>query len=205
MTQFGIAYDVYLDILHHVDKQVKEVLGQTSPDWRLLNSCPACEYKLQDEPTLPFSKLIAIDGNNSLRHIDPSQTKSSFSLPDSCIHMSDVWLTPGEVNQFQYEVQARPKKLSNCSQSSTIVDIAMHEGEGDVTNGVPEAMVCVECRKAAAPDERKKMWNLFSETGIFIAVCRHGFILLLCDMVQSGELQVFPVCLKIPSHISLCI
>ena len=28
----------------------------------------------------------------------------------------------------------------------------------------------------------------FDETGIFLSLCRHGFVLLVADMVQSGEL-----------------
>jgi hypothetical protein len=39
----------------------------------------------------------------------------------------------------------------------------------------------------------KKMWGIFDETGIFLALCRHGFCLVIADMVQSGELWVlFP-------------
>jgi hypothetical protein len=34
----------------------------------------------------------------------------------------------------------------------------------------------------------KKMWGIFDETGIFLALCRHGFSLVIADMVQSGEL-----------------
>ena len=33
-----------------------------------------------------------------------------------------------------------------------------------------------------------KMWGIFEETGLFLALCRHGFVLLLADMVRSGEL-----------------
>jgi len=33
----------------------------------------------------------------------------------------------------------------------------------------------------------QKMWNVFDESGVFIAVCQHGFYLLIADMVQSGE------------------
>jgi hypothetical protein len=33
-----------------------------------------------------------------------------------------------------------------------------------------------------------KAWGIYDETGIFVAVCRHGFCLLIADMVQSGEL-----------------
>ena len=33
-----------------------------------------------------------------------------------------------------------------------------------------------------------RMWGVFDETGIFLALCRHGFVLLVADMVKSGEL-----------------
>jgi hypothetical protein len=33
-----------------------------------------------------------------------------------------------------------------------------------------------------------RMWGIFDETGIFLALCRHGFVLVILDMVQSGEL-----------------
>lgn len=35
-----------------------------------------------------------------------------------------------------------------------------------------------------------RMWGIFDETGIFLALCRHGFVLVVADMVQSGELSV---------------
>jgi hypothetical protein len=37
-------------------------------------------------------------------------------------------------------------------------------------------------------DITAKMWGVFDETGIFLALCRHGFVLLLTDMIRSGEL-----------------
>jgi hypothetical protein len=40
-------------------------------------------------------------------------------------------------------------------------------------------------------DITKKMWGIFDETGIFLALCRHGFSLVIADMVRSGELYVF--------------
>lgn len=33
-----------------------------------------------------------------------------------------------------------------------------------------------------------KMWGIFDETGVFLALCRHGFVLLVADMIKSGEL-----------------
>lgn len=35
-----------------------------------------------------------------------------------------------------------------------------------------------------------RMWGIFDEMGIFLALCRHGFVLVVADMVQSGELSV---------------
>ena len=34
------------------------------------------------------------------------------------------------------------------------------------------------------------MWGIFDETGIFLALCRHGFVLVVANMIQSGELYV---------------
>ncbi|KAG2058529.1 hypothetical protein BDR06DRAFT_980379 [Suillus hirtellus] len=35
--------------------------------------------------------------------------------------------------------------------------------------------------------------GIYNETGIFVAVCHHGFVLLVVDMVQSGELAKYPL------------
>ena len=36
------------------------------------------------------------------------------------------------------------------------------------------------------------MFALFVVAGIFLAVCHHGHVLVICDMIRSGELYVFP-------------
>jgi Kyakuja-Dileera-Zisupton transposase len=33
-----------------------------------------------------------------------------------------------------------------------------------------------------------RMWEIFDETGVFLALCQHSFILVVVDMVWSGEL-----------------
>lgn len=47
---------------------------------------------------------------------------------------------------------------------------------------------CAEKWKANADDDKKVMWDVFDECGVFIMVCRHGVVLLACDIVRSGEL-----------------
>ncbi|KAJ7640196.1 hypothetical protein B0H17DRAFT_1276776 [Mycena rosella] len=34
---------------------------------------------------------------------------------------------------------------------------------------------------------------MINNTGIFLALCQHGFVLLLCDMIRSGELAKYPL------------
>ncbi|KDQ19127.1 hypothetical protein BOTBODRAFT_103239 [Botryobasidium botryosum FD-172 SS1] len=34
---------------------------------------------------------------------------------------------------------------------------------------------------------------MYEETGIFVAICRHGFVIIVCDMVRSGELAKYPI------------
>jgi hypothetical protein len=47
---------------------------------------------------------------------------------------------------------------------------------------------CVERWRNAGPEARKKMFALFAISGIFLSVCRHGHVLVMCDMIRSGEL-----------------
>jgi len=47
---------------------------------------------------------------------------------------------------------------------------------------------CAECWQNMKTELTAKMWGIFEETGLFLALCRHGFILILVDMVRSGEL-----------------
>ncbi|KAJ7816305.1 hypothetical protein B0H14DRAFT_3089819 [Mycena olivaceomarginata] len=37
------------------------------------------------------------------------------------------------------------------------------------------------------------MFALFAISGIFLAVCRHGHVLVMCDMIWSGELMKYPL------------
>jgi hypothetical protein len=49
---------------------------------------------------------------------------------------------------------------------------------------------CVDRWRNVGPEARKKMFALFAVAGIFLAVCRHGHVLVICDMIRSGELYV---------------
>ncbi len=50
-----------------------------------------------------------------------------------------------------------------------------------------DVSACAEHWRAAGPDSRKRMFALFDACGIFAAVCWHGHVLTICDMVRTGE------------------
>lgn len=60
--------------------------------------------------------------------------------------------------------------------------------QGDPTDGDETGRPCVERWKANADDSKKGMFSCFEESGLFVAICRHGAIIRCCDMVASGEL-----------------
>jgi hypothetical protein len=74
-NQFSIAFDLYNAILHQVKQRIMQALGRDTPAWRLRNACPACQYKLHDEPKFRFSMLLAMDGNNSAKRIPKRKLK----------------------------------------------------------------------------------------------------------------------------------
>jgi hypothetical protein len=103
--QFSTAYDAYLEILHRVNKRLNEALGRNIPNWRLLNACPCCFYKLEGERPLAFEWLVTVDGNNSLKRW-ASSTYGMDSREDSRQPRSDYWIDQTAVNKFQNEVRA---------------------------------------------------------------------------------------------------
>ncbi|KAG1857138.1 hypothetical protein F4604DRAFT_1883079 [Suillus subluteus] len=81
--QFSAAYDVYLEILHCVKQCLHTALNHDTPNWRMLNSCPACFYKLEDEPVLDFDWL------------------------------SDYWLDTCDVDRFKDEVKTQERDMND--------------------------------------------------------------------------------------------
>lgn len=44
--QFASAFDAYLAVLREVQRRVDCALGRDAPNWRALNSCAPCNYKV---------------------------------------------------------------------------------------------------------------------------------------------------------------
>ncbi|KAG0702088.1 hypothetical protein DFH29DRAFT_982445 [Suillus ampliporus] len=193
--QFRVAYDVYLELLRRVSLHVSQALGHTGPNWRARNSCPCCHYKVQDEPKLRFPFEIALDGNNSVKFVDPA-LRGGRERQDPRNGRSDIWIDEEYVDRFKDEVKnARRSHRPNTLAPADIVDpddpwIYCKNEDQDSNEPVN---VCVDRWRNAAPEARKRMFSVFRKSGIFVAVCRHGFLLSICDMVRSGELMKYPL------------
>ncbi|KAI9057832.1 hypothetical protein FKP32DRAFT_1615023 [Trametes sanguinea] len=90
VDHFSIAFDMYLDILHHVDLLVNAALHRDAPDWQSLNMCPPCMYKLEGEGPLSPAMLVTMDGNQSLKLVD--NNPSSADPTSVCV---DRWRNAG--------------------------------------------------------------------------------------------------------------
>ncbi|KAI0354456.1 hypothetical protein OH77DRAFT_1456513 [Trametes cingulata] len=217
--QFSIAFDVYLDILHGVDTRVSAVLSRDTAEWRMLNACAPCLYRLEDEPPLEHDLLVAIDGNSSLKLVDDTYRGGQLR-PDHRTARTDLIIPPEEVDRFKDDVASAAKKQANQPQGGArnpfdvfpfptpasgpatqghLQDDTLNHGEDPADAAVvveepsESRSVCAERWRNAGPEARKKMFALFAVTGIFVCVCRHGHVLSMCDMVRSGELMKYAI------------
>ncbi|KAG6875524.1 hypothetical protein C0992_003482 [Termitomyces sp. T32_za158] len=187
--QFSIAYDVYLSICKETEQHVQVALKCDVLQWRLHHACPACTYKLEGEKKMIFEMLVTMDGNDSLKHIiqcglaseDENREliagESKELSNDQEVH-GDYYLSREKVNQWAKGVLEEMLPTGQDSAEGT-------EGE--------ESNLCTEQWKNMIDDLTAWMWGIFDETGIFLALCRHSFVLLIVDMIQSGELAKYPL------------
>ncbi|KAJ7619742.1 hypothetical protein FB45DRAFT_1033581 [Roridomyces roridus] len=173
---FSIALDLYLDLRRRTELQVLTHLGREDPAWRMKNCCPACSYRLEGEDELIFSMLVTMDGNDSLKRVlrrgpgddGPGETNERWDDRDA----SDGYYLP----RAQVDEWAR-RRLANILPSDD--------------NGAENP--CKERWKNMLNDVTAKMWGIFDETGLFLCLCRHGFALVMVDMLRSGELSKYPL------------
>ncbi|ESK82955.1 hypothetical protein Moror_11811 [Moniliophthora roreri MCA 2997] len=143
--------------------------------------------------------LAAMDGNGSLKLVDTTiiagkERSDSRHLPHP------RWLETEQVDIFADEVK-NAWKMKATSKPDVQESEDEDGNENDITwlnvNETKELTscidTCVDRWKAAGPDSQKKMFALFAVSGIFLAVCRHGHVLVICDMIRSGELMKYPL------------
>lgn len=151
---------------------VREALDRATPDWRLKNACPCCTYLLKDEPDLPYQMLFSMDGNDSLKRVlrrkagigDDGAPGPSSERVDNRWGGSDYFITREEVDQWSKD------ELGDLLQVET------------------ETSPCSDRWQNMKNDVNASMWGIYDESGIFLSLCQHSFVLLVADMVRSGEL-----------------
>ncbi|KAI5990639.1 hypothetical protein EDD15DRAFT_2388750 [Pisolithus albus] len=156
-VQLTAAYDVYLSILDHVDRRLKKVLGRDTDNWQMRNSCPACFYKLEDEPALDFDWLVSIDGNNSLKRWDTNVYGVVPRVDTRCPH-SDYWLDDRDVDRFKYKTQSRPNHDNDVDN--------WQDPQANADADIPTSFTCVEHWRDAGPEQRKRMFSMFHKSGV---------------------------------------
>lgn len=171
-VMFSTAFDVYLAMRSTVAKIVTRVVGHDTPDWRLKNTCPACMYQLVDEPDLGLDLLFTMDGNDSLKRV--KRTVGKHDQETGTFAPSRERQDEREVDGDYYIPRAEVNKWTNI------------EAEDARLNGQPSTS-CEGRWENMKPDSRKLTWGVFDETGLFLSLCEHGFVLTMADMVRSGE------------------
>ncbi|KAJ7176367.1 hypothetical protein C8R43DRAFT_872549 [Mycena crocata] len=183
--QFSIAYDLYLELRRRVDERVSKTLGRDST-WRMKHACPACTYKLEGEDRLIFDMLTTMDGNDSLKRVlrrsKPTMEENESGEP--VLGSSKERVDNRDAGDGYMLSRERVDRWAKTRLADVL---PMESGNSNTENP------CADRWKNMINDVTSKMWGIFDETGIFLALCRHGFVLVLADMVRSGELAKYPL------------
>ncbi|KAF8311020.1 uncharacterized protein EI90DRAFT_2868245, partial [Cantharellus anzutake] len=166
-TQISLAFDIFYRIFFHLDKLVKQAVGQVGPNYRLKNSCPACHCKVEDEPERPIQLIVTADGNTSL-----SRLRHNFAT-DARVFPSDYFIPREQVNNF--------------------ADTRKHSQRGSQSSFISDSCLAWKNAQPMPLKSKSGAMQLMDETGLFSVVCRHGIVQFLIDMVQSGELAKYPI------------
>ncbi|KAJ7159890.1 hypothetical protein C8R43DRAFT_881551 [Mycena crocata] len=183
--QFTIAYDVYLDLRRRVDERVMTALGRDS-SWCLKHACPACNYKLEGEEKLIFEMLMTMDGNNLLKRVLRREKASMENMESAEPTLAKSRERVDNRDAGDGYILSR-EKVDVWAKTRLAEILPMEEGNSASDNP------CADRWKNMVNDVTSKMWGIFDETGIFLALCRHGFVLVLADMIRSGELAKYPL------------
>lgn len=177
-NHFSDAVDAFSTILRAVDDHIRVRLGRDR-DWRIKNSCPPCSYKCEGEPSLRFARQFTMDGNNSLKRYTTPWTRDEAVYPTTYIIASD------KVDRFEGEVSTATR--STAASAGIAVEYN--------TSDEPAGECYKRWRNSRSDSQRKASWDALEATGSFVCVCRHGFVVCAADMIQSGELAKYGLCI----------
>jgi hypothetical protein len=123
--------------------------------------------QVENEPPLVFARQLTMDGNNSLKRWRKAGSEWDVAFRSRYI------LTRAEVNVCENEVSSRATRRDD------------HDSGAPATK---QSLCSERWRNARPENERASAWDVLDETGIFVCLCRHGFVFFITDMWESGEL-----------------
>ena len=129
--------------------------------------------------------LVTIDGNDSLKRIlrrEPVSEDGDGNGPRP-LGVSKEQLDEREVGGDYYITRERVDRWAKAAMQILLPSKPQDDDEDDNP--------CAGRWTNMVNEVTSRMWGIFDETGIFLALCRHGFVLVVVDMVRSGELYVF--------------
>jgi hypothetical protein len=126
--------------------------------------------------------MCTFDGNNSLSRFWAREREVSLAdgttAPGASKELLDDRVAPGDYYLRRDEVNEWEKDGVSDVLKSFSPDA--EDGEEDI--------VCSDSWQNMKEDVTARAYGMYDETGFFPALCRHGFVLKVVDMVKSGEL-----------------
>ncbi|KAG2362677.1 hypothetical protein BDR07DRAFT_1451032 [Suillus spraguei] len=146
----------------------------------------SCQFSIALDIYLQIQRVVASLITESLRRDSPD-----WRLKHACPACTYI-LTNEEQLRFKI-LYAMDGNDSDRYLSRNFVDQFARDTVCATGDNRPAENSCEGRWKNMDDTKTKKAWGIYDETGVFIAVCRHGFCLLITDMVQSGELAKYPL------------
>ncbi|KAJ3794127.1 hypothetical protein GGU11DRAFT_846356 [Lentinula aff. detonsa] len=163
----GVPFKPYLQVQFSIAFDVYlNVLGHVHGRVQAALGRNSSDWRLANACPCCLYRIEAFD------QTDPPQLPKSKEYTDTWDAGGDYYLSREEVNQWSKEAIKE-----------------MSEGKAEDSEPNP----CAERWKNLSEELTAKMWGVYDETGVFLSLCRHSFVLLIVDMVASGELAKYPL------------
>ncbi|KAJ3848414.1 hypothetical protein EV368DRAFT_49345 [Lentinula lateritia] len=178
MQQFSSAYNAYVEVRSRTQKLVAQTLGRDSPAWQILHTCPCCQNELQEDDPLEIRMMVAMDGNDSLKQVEPRKDAADDSLAE----VADS----GVVERAGGDYFLSRKSVNDWAEENWR-NVLAWVPQNSFQEWVWKTGRCEEKWHNTLDKNTGKSWAKLDENGIFLLICWHGLVLSLADMVKSGE------------------
>ncbi|KAJ6493862.1 hypothetical protein DFH09DRAFT_1104322 [Mycena vulgaris] len=141
---------------------------------------------LKGKDALIFSILKTMNSNNSLKRFLQREktTMVHDEADDLMLAKLREHVNNRDAGNSYYLSQ---EKVDKWVKSWLGEQLPMQSGNADEDNP------CADRWKNMINDMMSKMWGIFDKTGVFLVLCHHGFVLVLVNMIKSGELAKYPL------------